>query len=356
MAKMSMRDRILAVIQGREHDRVPFVQYDGIAAPNQQVWDVIGRDNLGIIRWSSVCRMEHPNCRYERQEYQQNDRKGIRTTLHTPAGRLTEERLVEPIYGSSHITRHYIQEPNDYKVFLAYLRDVRVLDNVQQFLRDQQQLGDDGVPMVAVGRTPYQQLWIQWVSIENLALHLVDCPDLMDEVMSEMARIQRQTFEFVRKAPIPFVDFPDNITAPTIGERYFRQYCVPLYNELADMLADKGVPVFVHMDGDLKPLAKAIGECKVRGIDSFSPAPDNDTTVAEAVRAWPRMRLLINFPSSVHLKSPAEIYAQTERMLAEGGRTGRLQIQISENVPPGVWRTSFPEIVKAIHAFGRPGE
>ena len=38
----------------------------------------------------------------------------------------------------------------------------------------------------------------------------------------------------------------------------------------------------------------------------------------------------------------------------EAGRTRRLQIQISENVPSGVWRTSYPQIVKAIHNFGKP--
>ncbi len=43
------------------------------------------------------------------------------------------------------------------------------------------------------------------------------------------------------------------------------------------MLSDRNVPVFVHMDGDLKPLWNAIGESRVGGLDSFSPTPDNDT-------------------------------------------------------------------------------
>jgi EAL domain-containing protein (putative c-di-GMP-specific phosphodiesterase class I) len=82
--------------------------------------------------------------------------------------------------------------------------------------------------------------------------------------------------------------------------------------------------------------------------------PDNDTRVAEAVAQWPDMRICLNFPSSVHLREPEEIRRVAEEILAEGGATGRLQIQISENVPPGVWRKSFPAIVTAIRAFGRP--
>jgi len=154
--------------------------------------------------------------------------------------------------------------------------------------------------------------------------------------------------------PVPFVNFPDNITAPVIGEANFRRYCVPLYDEMAGMLEDKGTPVFVHMDGDLKALWGAIGGSRVEGIDSLSPPPDNDTSVADAVAQWPEMRLLVNFPSSVHLASGQQVYEQAGTLLQEGGHTGRLQIQISENPPPGAWRVSYPEIVRAIMDYGRP--
>ena len=114
------------------------------------------------------------------------------------------------------------------------------------------------------------------------------------------------------------------------------------------------MPLFVHMDGDLKPLWGAIGETGIAGIDSLSPPPDNDTSVADAFSMWPDFRLLVNFPSSVHLADSQTIYEQAWRLLEEGGHTGRLQIQVSEDAPPGVWRTSFPEIVRAIDDFGKP--
>jgi hypothetical protein len=159
-------------------------------------------------------------------------------------------------------------------------------------------------------------------------------------------------FEVLRRAPISHAVFPDNITAPMTGERTFRRWCLPYYRELSDMLAERQTPVFVHMDGDLQPLSRAIAESGVGGIDSMSPPPDNDTSVAAAIRQWPGMRL--NFPSSVHLAPASTVYETAARILDEGGNSGRLQIQISENVPPGSWRTSYPEIVRAIRDFGRP--
>lgn len=351
---MTMRERILAVVQGRELDRVPFVMYESIL-PLDEVRSVLGEDRLGLMRWCRVHRIAHPHCALEEQDYYVGDTKWRRITLHTPKGDLYEERAFESAYQSSSIRKHFVQEPEDYPIFWAYLDDCVVLENHQQWYADQAELGEAGTPLVAVERSPYQQLWVQWVGLDHLGYHLADCPDYVAETIERLKAQARQTFEIVYRSPAPFVDFPDNITAPAIGLKRFREYCVPMYNELADMLAERGAPVFVHMDGDLKPLWEAIAESKVGGIDSLAPTPDNDTSVAEAVKMWPEKRLFVNFPSSVHLRPAEVVRAEAENILQAAGHTGRLQIQISENVPLFVWRDSLPVIADAIEAFGTPG-
>jgi hypothetical protein len=196
------------------------------------------------------------------------------------------------------------------------------------------------------------------VKLDDLAYHMADCPALMEEVFAALFDVQRRMFRVVaeaaRELPVPWIVFGDNVTAPTIGERNFRRYCLPSYRELAEALAETGrdIPVSVHMDGDLKPLWSAVAESPVRILDSFSPPPDNDTSAADAVRVWPEMRLGLNFPSSVHLAAEQTVYDTAVAILAQAGHTGRLWIQISENVPPGSWRKSYPQIVRAIRDFG----
>jgi hypothetical protein len=358
MTPMTNRQRLLGVIQQRPIDRVPFVQYSGLAGPDEEIWSLVGRDSLGLIRWSAVHRVEHPNCRFETEEFQLAGRKAVRTTLHTPAGSLQQVRVQEPTFLTTSAREHFVKEPRDYQVLLAYLRDAVVSEDLATYLRHDRELGQDGLPMVSVGRTPYQQLWIEWVSLEDLALHLVDQPDVLEEVTSTLAALQRRVFQVVRlaagKIAIPFVDVPDNITAPAVGEAYFRRFCLPQYRHLAELLADVNIPVFVHMDGYLRPLWRAIGESGVRGLDSLSPPPDNDTRPADAAAMWPEMRLFVNFPSSVHLAAPGRIYETAADLLHQAGHTRRLEIQVSENLPPGRWRVSFPAIIRAIADFGRP--
>lgn len=350
---MNMRERMLAIVQGRMPDRVPFVQYTGIAAPNAEIWDVIGRENMGLLKWSAVHKTDAPNCRWESESIEVNGVRGVRNTLHTPKGTIWEERLIDPVFGSSASRRHFVQSREDYLAVMAYFEDMVVSENLDHYMNDARELGDDGLPHTSMIRTPFQQLWIQWVSLEDLCVHMIDWPDLLADVIALMRLRLRDIFEIVRKAPIPYIVFPDNITAPTIGEWYFREHCVSCYRELAEMLSDRDIPIFVHMDGDLKPLWDAIAESGVRGLDSMSPPPDNDTSAGDAARVWPEMRIGLNFPSSVHLSSAEVIRETADRILAEAGHTGRLQIQISENVPPGMWRKSYPAIVDAISAFGK---
>jgi hypothetical protein len=342
---------MLAVVQGRQSDRVPFAQYDNLAAPNDEVWSLVGRENMGVLRWCQVHRLEHPNCTVEGVDIERDGFRGRITTISTPAGKLVEEKLFEPVYGSGSARKHFITEPDDYRVFAAFLRDTRVTKHAASLSQTVESLGDDGLPVVRVERTPFQQMWVQWVSLADLCAHLAECPEQVEECLQLLAMIERRIFktvwEVAGELAIPLVDIPDNITAPAIGPRFFTKYCLPLYQELSAMMAERGAVVFVHMDGDLRPLWNLIGESGVRGLDSMSPPPDNDTSVADARRLWPEMRLWVNFPSSVHLAEPKVIYETARRLIEESGGSGRLQIQISENVPRDVWRKSLPEIVRA---------
>lgn len=358
MNTMRVCDRMLAVVQHREHDRVPFVQLSNLFNTDQEVWELFGREKVGLLYWTPIYQFETPHCHVETENIIRNGKKALHRTLFTPEGAIHEERLWEPTYGTTSVAEHYIKEPDEYRILMAYFRDIIVRDNIPLFRENHHALQDMGLPHAVVPPSPYQQLWIQWVGIEELVPHMVEYPDLMAEVIALMSDVQRRVFDVackaVREAPVPYIVFSDNITAPMVGETYFRRYCMPAYRELAEMLDETGkdVPVFVHMDGYLSALWDAIGESRVRGLDSMSPPPDNDTPVSEAVARWPEMRLFVNFPSSMHLESPETIYSTALEILEQGGRQGRLQLQISENVPPGVWQRSYPHIMRAIEDFG----
>ena len=358
-SRMTMRERMLEIVKGRPADRVPFSQYSNCGGPNEDVWALIGRGNMGILRGLRVLAVERPGSRLETTPFERSGLRGERTILRTPEGDLEQEKLFEPALNTGSIRRHFVRTPEDYRILNALLRSEALHEDLAPYRRELDTWGEDGLVFATLGRTPFQQLWIQWAGLEGACVHMAEAPQIVEETLALMAANQRRECEVVRaavgKVPIPYVDFMENITAPVIGERLFRKYCVPQYDYMAELLEGTGILVCAHTDGDLKSLWNAIGESGLSGLESLTPPPDNDTSVAEAAARWPYMRLFVNFPSSVHLAEPEAVYRETMRLLEEGGHTGRMWIQISENVPPGAWRRSFPAIVQAIEDFGRPG-
>ena len=348
MGQISMRERMLAVIKGDPVDRVPFVQYDGLAAPNEEIWDLVGRDNMGVLRWTMPFRREHPNCRSRSEPIEKDGLRGTHTVIETPRGTMEERRYFEPTYNSGWTDEHFVKAAADLDILTAWLEDEIIVSDPEPLERARQELGDDGLPLVRVERTAFQQLWIQWCSLDDLVCFMMDEEERVAACIAALRKSQRDVFRTVTAFDLDLIDVPDNITAPVIGERWFRDYCLPDYDELADLTDAR---VYVHMDGDLAPLYGAIESSKIGGIDSLSPPPDNDTGPARALAFHPEMRVAINFPSSIHLEPAEQVYATTMGFLEEDGDSGRFQIQISENVPPFSWRTSYPAIVKAIKDY-----
>jgi len=334
VTEMTMRERMLALVQGRELDRVPFVMYD-IMVPPDDVYEALGAGAIGLLRWCPIWRSEHANCRRTSELHREGEFRVERNTIHTPAGSISEVKVYEPALNSGAIREHFIKRREDYEVLWHYLEDAVILENYEQYYRDAEELGDNGWPLAHVERTPWQQLWVEWVGLETLALHCADYPDRVERTIDLLTQRARKIFEIAASSPAPFIDFPDNLTITTIGPRRFQKYAVPLYDELSDMLAERGALAVSHMDGDLKGLAEDIAKCRIGGLDSFTPPPDNDMPVADAVAMWPEKRLWLNFPSSVHLQPEEIVRARADEILADAGYTGRLWIQISEDLPPG---------------------
>ena len=86
-----------------------------------------------------------------------------------------------------------------------------------------------------------------------------------------------------------------------MGPPRYREFCLPLVRECAEFLHRKGKLLGTHLDGNNRPWARDVAEAPFDYIEAFTPAPDTDMTLREALDAWPDKVLWINFPSSLHL-------------------------------------------------------
>ncbi len=362
MAAMTMHERLIAHAQGKQQDRIAFCQYEYVnRCPMSDIWDVYGRENVGILRHTQVAGFTTPNCSItEEKIVGTHGLDGFKRTLHTPAGDLDAEWCIQPDLGTQMISTHFVKEPKDWEIVLCYLKDKQIYDNRQEFIDNWKALGDDGIPHTRLEGSPYQLAWVFWGGLENVVMHMLDYPDLLNDVLCEMGKHSSQSIDIgvamAAELPVPYLNFSDNLSAPIMGMTNFMKYYVPFYNEASEKLAERkiDIPVCCHTDGDMKPFWDEIDKSGLTMIESYTPPPDNDTPVATARDMWPYMKFGINFPSSVHLCDEDKIYARAMEIFEDVGRSGRLRLQISENPPPGRWRYSYKPLLKAINDFGGP--
>ncbi len=363
MTEMTQRQRMIGFLKGEPIDQLPLCQYDNMNAPNQEIWDELGDNSLGVLKWYPGWTFELNRCRMEHEALTVDGYPGHRNTIITPSGSISEVRHELPFLTWDAVAaEYYIKEPRDYDILLEFLADLTILPNYEAVQGVADMLGEHGLPQVSMPRTPYQALWIEWTKMDLLAEHLADEPKLMDEVMQALGRHFVMSVEATAETARQGADFyhttiGDNVHAPLIGPAMFEKWCVPYYNKATELLTPVGIKSFVHLDGDLKSIADQIDQCTFDGFDSFSPAPDNDTSVSEMVERWGDRFIWANFPSSIHLESSDVIYDTAVRMLADahaGGAGKRFWIQLSENLPPEMWRKSIPAINRALAELGQP--
>jgi hypothetical protein len=153
--------------------------------------------------------------------------------------------------------------------------------------------------------------------------------------------------------PSIYANYGGNVTPEIIGLENFEQYYVPHYNEAAEVMHKHGKLIGCHFDANCRLLAKAIAQTNLDYIEAFTPAPDTDMTLGDARQAWPDKVLWLNFPSSVHLRSDAEIEQTTVDLLNQVETVDGLLMGIMEDIPAHRWQKSCRAIMDGLDRHAR---
>jgi len=273
--------------------------------------------------------------------------------FETPVGRLTQRMRREGGYGSLWVKEHLVKSPEDYRILKFIVQDTIYRPNYNSFIQAERRMGERGVIMAGLERSPFQKMWIEFTGIERLSVDLYENPPLVEELLGIILEKQREMWRIVANSPAELVWCPDNITGVITGPKLFRRYLIPYYNEVTDLMHSKGKKVVTHMDGPLRSIVREIGETPIDVIEAFTPPPDGDLPLDEAKRSWPDKVIWINFPSSIHIASPERIREVTMRLLKEAIPGDRVLFGVTENIPEDAWRRSLRIITDNMRDYER---
>ena len=357
---MTIREDILKAARGEMPERVPYVMYPALL-PRGEVERSLRSRGLGLLgkMEGSTARSDLPNVEIAQRTIIRGGKRFLRTSFRTPVGELAQLGRLDyaaGMAGMAHpwLVEYPIKRVADYEVLEFIVRDRVFNSPVQGALDIARYVGDDGVQYAGLPRTPYQRLLIWYTGVERLALDLKDDPEPVERVMAAMIETDRAWWQMVAEVPVEIlVQCPDNISAEIVGPRRFEKYLLPYYRAAYEVLHPAGKTMVIHIDGKMRALADSINELP-RGIviEAFTPEPTGDYSLAEARANWKDRPILINFPSSVHLRPPAEIEAVTLDLLRQAAPGQGFLLGITENIPKACWQDSLMAISRVLEQHG----
>jgi hypothetical protein len=360
---MTIKDRMLAVYHHRLPDQVPISIYSRYLPRGAKEREVRAM-GMGIIEYHPVTTLLAPPWHLNPGflshvkgaefsiSYRQTDGKTVEVrTYKTKVGVLSQHTEKDPIYGSDWITKFYIESAEDYKVMQYIVENTVFQNNHKALKRLIEDLGEDGVVLGRIDRSPFQKLLIELAKPEMFLVDVCSEESHVLDLLATIAAKTEQTLDWLAESPAEIIWQPENITADMCPPRCFAKYCVPYYQKVATRL--NGKPYMVHLDGKLKALAPLIKGCSFTGVESFSyEEMGNDLPFSEAAKAWPDMVILPNFPSSLCDKSEDEIKRFLDEKLREAGNAP-FMIQISEDIDHAQWERVLPIVTQHLSEYGR---
>lgn len=322
---MTIRERLLAVLAGRNPDRPPFIdrleawhathrragtlpeRLDGLSLTEihravgmgQQRFVVPYALRLRGVEVVSTFNVEPAQRMFEPLIFEfpgmwdlvPADRPGVTVTeLHTPVGklRMSQELLPEGVAGglAPYLREHLIKDPADYATAEWVIEHAEFVAAYDRVAAEESVVGDNGYVVPLLHRIPFQQVLLEYLGEAPLFYALHDERPAVERLLGVLDRQMLEILERLADFGAAYVEFPDNLHGAMTNPRLFAHYCLESYQRYTDRLHLQGKRIGSHTDGDLRGLLGQLQETGLDVCESVSPFPLTSASFGEIWEAW----------------------------------------------------------------------
>lgn len=378
--KMTVRQRVEAVIKGERPDRLPFIDRMELwhrrclilDAPPAEFGDgdlnrIHSRVGLGrqkfcmpfvlrlkgveltVVHNGAVIRRESEPLHQEfpalnAPDFVPRDSPGeTEIIFSTPKGRVdisyTVSRSMVALGGvEPYLNRHLIKHEADFATAEYILDRAEIVPLFDRLANDRAKVGNNGFVVSRVHRIPFQQVLLEYMGEIPLFKAYYRARSRIDRLVEVLDGQLEEMLDLYRDIEAPIVQFPDNLDGVMTNPRLFTEYCLPHYQKYADILHSQGKLMCSHTDGNLKPLLDLLAESGLDIAEAFSPAPLTACTFDQAWDKWttaggPMIWGGIPSPILEATTPEAEFRTFVDRFLAKVAG-GRIIVGIGDQVMP----------------------
>lgn len=342
----SVRANLEDALAGKPVTHPAYVVYDLFYRRWDIDWDMLFEKGLGRINHANLLEYEFPHLEIQ-EKREEKDGHVYRDVIW-----ITDKGELHEWYIDFWRQEYFVKSPADYEILTRAFSDVKVTATDKHYDASEAELGDRGITFGQLGdipaksRCPFQRVQVDFAGLEHFLMDaMTEQPALMAflEVLTEFKRAE---FKEAIKTRAPIIKLWENLSLEAIGPDLFRKYMLPFYGQVFDILEGTGKKIVTHYDGKLKYISDDIAALPIDGIDSLTPPPEGDMTIAEARKAWPDKFFWINPTLSWFHLPVDELKHNIRTMVKEAGPT-RFCLEISEDCPPN-WAATIPAVLEVL--------
>ena len=280
-AGLTLREIYAAVDMGQQKFVVPY----GLRLRGVEV--AVERDGEPIYREFEPVVESFPGM----WDFVAADQSGVTVThLTTPVGRLTVRHEVLPdmvaMGVEPYLREHLIKDADGYRTVEYILERAEFVPAYEKLTAAEAQVGGNGYVVPLLHRIPFQQVLLEYLGEVPLCYALQDDRERVERLLGLLDRQMLEILQRLADLPAIYVEFPDNLHGGMTNPRLFARYCLPDYQRYTGILHGQGRKVGSHTDGDVGPLLALLKESGLDVCESISPFPLTPCTFDEVWTAW----------------------------------------------------------------------
>ena len=245
---MTRRDNLIAALDGRLPEWIPYtVNQEFVTA--DPAWEALFAAGLCPIPYVHTVREEMTGVERVVEPVTWQGQAALRVTLRTALGEISQIEV------HGWVQEYYLKTPADYRVMTHIVRNTRLSLDPAGFEAAERQVGDRGLTLVGIGRSPLQTILVDYAGLEEFSYHLADGFPELFELAEALEDQLLERCRLTAAGPGRYISLLENFTAESWGAARFRQYHLPVYARLLPIFQAAGKRVFPHCDGQIACVA-----------------------------------------------------------------------------------------------------
>jgi uroporphyrinogen-III decarboxylase len=365
---MTPRERILTLLAGKQPDQVPWfgdldywanslikrgLKPEGfILSDNYMKW----HRNLGVgfyLQGYFPFKQILSNCQVD--EWYEGPRHY--KEILTPVGSVRECWEYIPTSFSEGPVEHFLKSGDDIHVMKYIYENIRFEPDYNIADLRRQQVGDQGVVLCYLPKSPFMHLMVLEAGVEAVTLAVLTMADEFSDLLDTMKIAFDQAAQISIDSPAEVLMIPENLSSEMVGPDLFTRYMYDYQKEWTGKIRDAGKYSFIHIDGTLSSLLKHEASVGFTVLEALTPYPVGDVKFEdiEALAGDTKSILWGGIPGSYFTDcvSYEEFERHTKYLLSIMVKKPRFVLGVADQVPPDGLENRVKRVSELVNEYGK---